>query len=58
MEMRRHAKRDEAKEARRSRPRDYRHWAAATTERTVLWLYRLVSGYGLRAWRALAHSLR
>jgi len=52
MEMRRHAKRTQAKsEVRR---RHYGPWAAATTERAVLWLYWLISGYGLRAWRAMA----
>jgi hypothetical protein len=52
MEMRRHDKRAQAKRERRAR--HYGHWAAATTERAVLWLYWLTSGYGLRAWRALA----
>jgi hypothetical protein len=52
MEMRRHDKRAKASEERRVR--HYGHWAAATTERAVLWLYWLTSGYGLRAWRALA----
>jgi hypothetical protein len=52
MEMRRHARRERAEEERRGR--HYRHWTAATTEGAVLWLYWLVSGYGLRAWRALA----
>jgi hypothetical protein len=51
MEMRRHAKREEATAERHDR--HYRRWAAATTERAVLWLYWLVAGYGLRAWRAL-----
>ena len=52
MEMRRHDKRAQAKRERRAR--HYGHWAAATTERAVLWLYWLTSGYGLRAWRAMA----
>jgi len=52
MEMRRHATREEAKAERRYG--HYRHWATATTEHAVLWLYWLVAGYGLRAWRALA----
>ena len=52
MEMRRHDKR--AKASRERRGRHYGHWAAATTERAVLWLYWLTSGYGLRAWRAMA----
>jgi uncharacterized protein YjbI with pentapeptide repeats len=51
MEMRRHDKRVQAKRERRAR--HYGHWAAATTERAVLWLYWLTSGYGLRAWRAM-----
>jgi uncharacterized protein YjbI with pentapeptide repeats len=51
MEMRRHAKREEAT-AQRQR-RHYGAWTAATTEHAVLWLYWAVSGYGLRAWRAL-----
>jgi uncharacterized protein YjbI with pentapeptide repeats len=51
MEMRRHDKRAQAKRERRAR--HYGHWAAATTERAVLWLYWLTSGYGLRAWRAM-----
>jgi hypothetical protein len=52
MEMRRHDRRRQAKAERRAR--HYGHWAAASTERAVLWLYWLISGYGLRAWRALA----
>jgi uncharacterized protein YjbI with pentapeptide repeats len=52
MEMRRHAKREEAKTERQRR--HYRHSLNATTEHLVVWLYWLVSGYGLRAWRALA----
>jgi hypothetical protein len=52
MEMRRHDKRVKARRERRGH--HYGHWAAATTERAVLWLYWLTSGYGLRAWRAIA----
>jgi uncharacterized protein YjbI with pentapeptide repeats len=52
MEMRRHDRRE--KTERERRVRHYGHWAAATTERAVLWLYWLTSGYGLRAWRAIA----
>ena len=52
MEMRRFAQREDAVAARRRRR--YGPWAAASTERAVLWLYWLTSGYGLRAWRALA----
>jgi len=52
MEMRRFAKREDAVAARRRRR--YGPWAAAATERAVLRLYWLTSGYGLRAWRALA----
>lgn len=52
MEMRRFAKREDAKAERRRRR--FGSWASAATEYAVLWLYWLVSGYGLRAWRALA----
>jgi Pentapeptide repeats (9 copies) len=52
MEMRRAAKRAQI---RRERRREYRGTAVtAATEYTILWLYWLVCGYGLRAWRALA----
>jgi uncharacterized protein YjbI with pentapeptide repeats len=52
MEMRRHAR---DAQARRERRLGYwGTWATARTEHAVLWLYWLVSGYGLRAWRALA----
>jgi hypothetical protein len=52
MEMRRHAKRAQVQ---RDRRHDHRGAAtAATTEYVILWLYWLISGYGLRAWRALA----
>jgi hypothetical protein len=70
MEMRRQAKRQQAWEAwtrqeadpeiadafvrRARRGRGWGRWAAAQTEHTILWLYWAVSGYGLRAWRALA----
>jgi uncharacterized protein YjbI with pentapeptide repeats len=36
------------------RRRSRRGWLAAQGEYTLLWLYWLVSGYGLRAWRAFA----
>jgi hypothetical protein len=52
MEMRRHDKHAKARAERRVR--HYGHWATAATERAVLWLYWLTSGYGLRAWRAMA----
>jgi len=52
MEMRRFVKRMEVKWERRER--HFGHWLAATSEHAVLWLYWLVAGYGLRAWRALA----
>jgi hypothetical protein len=52
MEMRRHAKRSEA---RRERRREHRSTgAAAAVEYVILSVYWLVAGYGLRAWRALA----
>lgn len=67
MEMRRLARYEDARIAwRRVRGRLILHlpdvrqdaaswteWVAATTEHTLLWLYWAVSGYGLRAWRAL-----
>src|SRR6266540_702653 len=52
MEMRRNARHEKAKERRRDR--DFPAWSANRTEHGILWLYWLVSGYGLRAWRALA----
>jgi hypothetical protein len=55
MEMRRHAR--DAQARRERRLRYWGSWAAARTEHAVLWLYWLVSGYGLRAWRALAAFL-
>jgi uncharacterized protein YjbI with pentapeptide repeats len=52
MEMRRHAKRAQI---RREHRRDTRGTASsAAIEYAILWLYWAVSGYGLRAWRALA----
>ena len=52
MEMRRHAKREEAHQEFRLGHRG--HAMTAAIEYAVLWLYWLTSGYGLRAWRALA----
>jgi uncharacterized protein YjbI with pentapeptide repeats len=52
MEMRRFSRRVEVKWERRER--HFGHWVAAVSEHAVLWLYWLVCGYGLRAWRALA----
>jgi uncharacterized protein YjbI with pentapeptide repeats len=51
MEMRRHAKREEAR-------REWRNhalgtWSSAASEYLILSLYWLISGYALRAWRAL-----
>jgi uncharacterized protein YjbI with pentapeptide repeats len=51
MEMRRHAKRQQAGLEWSQRNRGAA--TAAATEGAILWLYWLVSGYGLRAWRAL-----
>jgi hypothetical protein len=51
MEMRRHAKREQARHDRRHGHRGPA--TAATTEHAILWLYWLISGYGLRAWRAV-----
>jgi hypothetical protein len=52
MEMRRHAKRAQIQQDYR---RDHRGAAiASAAEAAILWLYWLVAGYGLRAWRALA----
>ncbi len=51
MEMRRHAKHEQA---RHDRHHGHRGPAtAATIEHAILWLYWLISGYGLRAWRAV-----
>jgi hypothetical protein len=55
MEMRRQARREFTEWEWRSR--HFGHWATALTEYAILWLYWLVSGYGLRAWRALATFL-
>jgi uncharacterized protein YjbI with pentapeptide repeats len=52
MEMRRHARHEQAREERRRR--HWGTWSAARVEHAILWLYWLVSGYALRAWRALA----
>jgi uncharacterized protein YjbI with pentapeptide repeats len=55
MEMRRHAKREQAHQEFRQRHRGTAMTAAI--EYAILWLYWLVSGYGLRAWRAVAATL-
>jgi uncharacterized protein YjbI with pentapeptide repeats len=55
MEMRRHARRKRSSQ--RWREQDWGTSVAARTEYAILWLYWLVSGYGLRAWRALAAFL-
>lgn len=52
MEMRRLARRAEMYIA--SGERRWAEWTTATAEHALLWLYWAVSGYGLRAWRALA----
>jgi len=52
MEMRRMARHRDMRAALGSRR--WGEWAMAATEHTLLWLYWAVSGYGLRAWRALA----
>jgi hypothetical protein len=52
MEMRRHARHEQARDE--WQDRDWYDWATARTEHAVLWLYWLISGYGLRASRALA----
>jgi uncharacterized protein YjbI with pentapeptide repeats len=51
MEMRRHAQHRWAKDARQRG--DWGTWVTARAEHAILWLYWLVSGYALRAWRAL-----
>ncbi len=48
MEMRRHAKHEQARHHGHRGPA-----TAATIEHAILWLYWLISGYGLRAWRAV-----
>src|SRR5512132_3183312 len=55
MEMRRHAKREQARHDRRQGHRGPATTAAA--EHAILWLYWLISGYGLRAWRAVVTIL-
>jgi hypothetical protein len=52
MDMRREGKHQQARDAWR-KPRDWGSWVAARTEHAILWLYWAVSGYALRAWRAL-----
>jgi hypothetical protein len=52
MEMRRQARHEQARRERRRG--QWGTWAAARVEHAILWLYWLVSGYALRAWRALA----
>jgi hypothetical protein len=52
MEMRRRAQHEQAQHERRRGHWDT--WAAARAEHAVVWLYWLLSGYALRAWRALA----
>jgi len=52
MEMRRHARHEQARQEWRRSHRGT--WTAARVEHAILWLYWLVSGYALRAWRALA----
>jgi uncharacterized protein YjbI with pentapeptide repeats len=51
MEMRRHARHEQARQE--GRRGHWGTWAAARVEHAILWLYWLVSGYALRAWRAL-----
>jgi uncharacterized protein YjbI with pentapeptide repeats len=51
MEMRRLAKRQQARQKRQER--NWGVWAAARTEHGVLWLYWFFSGYALRASRAV-----
>lgn len=48
LEMRRMACRDDMRQA-----ATWADWVTAGTEYLILWLYWFVSGYGLRAWRAL-----
>ncbi|MCW2914988.1 MAG: hypothetical protein JWN52_3056 [Actinomycetia bacterium] len=50
MDMRRLGKRLEARDNRRAGR--WRGWLSSRGEYTLLWLYWLTSGYGLRAWRA------
>jgi uncharacterized protein YjbI with pentapeptide repeats len=51
MEMRRHARHEQARQERRRG--HWGTWASARIEHAILWLYWLISGYALRAWRAL-----
>jgi uncharacterized protein YjbI with pentapeptide repeats len=55
MEMRRHARRKRSPQ--RWLEQDWGTSVAARSEYVILWLYWLTSGYGLRAWRALAAFL-
>jgi hypothetical protein len=52
MEMRRNARHEQARQE--GLQSHWGTWAAARVEHGILWLYWLVSGYALRAWRALA----
>jgi hypothetical protein len=56
MEMRRQAHRQRARQS-MPNEKDWGVAIAAQTEHAILWLYWLTSGYGLRAWRALASFL-
>jgi hypothetical protein len=51
-ELRRHARRLDARQARKDSA--FGRWIASATEHAILTVYWLVSGYALRAWRALA----
>ena len=51
MEMRRMARREEMRDT--ARRHAWGECVTAATEHALLWLYWAVSGYGLRAWRAL-----
>jgi uncharacterized protein YjbI with pentapeptide repeats len=55
MEMRRQARHEQAKQGRREG--NWGWWAAARIEHAILWVYWLVSGYALRAWRTFATLL-
>jgi uncharacterized protein YjbI with pentapeptide repeats len=57
MDMRREARDQQAKDAWCAEPRDWGTWVAARSEHAILWLYWAVSGYALRAWRALIFLL-
>lgn len=54
MELRRHALVAEARRAWQGH--SVGQWIAFGTEAIIVWLYWLLSGYGLRAWRAIAAS--